>query len=117
MPESSRSVAIGREEVLTQLSRGTGDRSLEPANCPGHDMDVDDDAGQRGWVADMGGYMRLAYPGGMGWSAVLITGGLPKDPPRPGQDHSMHNTRVSNPCAGRFARMSRYNQDTCHVYL
>jgi hypothetical protein len=54
----------------------------------GYDMGVDTSSGRSDWVTNMGGYMRMAYPGDQDWGAVFITVGEPKDPPRPGQDLS-----------------------------
>jgi len=52
-------------------------------------MGVDDSRQLRNWVEQDSTYMRMNYPGGLGWGAVFITvGGDPQDPPRPWIDIS-----------------------------
>jgi LysM repeat protein len=60
--------------------------------CAGYDMGVDDSARRRGWVTDLKGFMKMAYPSGLNWGTVFITVGKPQNPPRPGKDLSAYRT-------------------------
>jgi exo-beta-1,3-glucanase (GH17 family) len=63
-----------------------------PRLAPGYDMGVNTSGGLTDWVTDMGGYMRMDYPGDQDWGAVFITVGPPEDPPRPSRDLSAYQT-------------------------
>ncbi|MCP4536168.1 MAG: hypothetical protein GY832_03390 [Chloroflexi bacterium] len=58
----------------------------------GYDMGVNTSDGLTGWVADMGGYIRMDYPSGQDWGAVFITWGEPTGRPRPYVDLSNYRT-------------------------
>jgi hypothetical protein len=63
-----------------------------PGLADGYDMGVNTSGGLTNWVTDMGGYMRMAYPGGQSWGAVFITVGPPTNYFRPGKDLSSYQT-------------------------
>ncbi|HRI59502.1 MAG TPA: hypothetical protein PK228_07255 [Saprospiraceae bacterium] len=47
------------------------------ALAEGCEMGFDDGKGQRDWLSDEGGNIKMAYPGGLSWGAVFITFGPP----------------------------------------
>ncbi len=65
-----------------------------PRLAEGYDMGVNTSGGLTGWVTDLGGYMRMAYPPGQSWGAVFITVGPPRLPPRPGKNLSAYQSLV-----------------------
>lgn len=56
----------------------------------GYDLGVNSSGGNTEWLADMCGYMRMAYPPGQSWGVVFITMGPPTDPPRLARDLSRY---------------------------
>ncbi len=80
------------KEVPADSTRQIRDIYVGERLSVGYDMGVDSSGRRTGWVSNMNGNMRMAYPAGQRWGAVFITVGKPTYPPRPWKNFSDFQT-------------------------
>ena len=60
----------------------------------GFEIGVDTDKGEREWISEMDGFLKLEYPSNQAWGAVFITKGKSTNQPRPFQNFSAYSKLI-----------------------